>query len=106
MVVVLKSGIRSGNEVAIPILANRMLGIARSMPGFISNTVYIAEDSAPVSIHEWTSTGDPWARRAQPECVVAQNFGRKLPDTEYAPHFCDDPGRFAIPAVFAACGAQ
>ncbi len=71
--------------------------LARSMPGYISDKAYFAEDGERVSIHEWESAEHLRAWRTHPEHVKVQKLGRQDFYESYTLYACDEPrtSRFA-----------
>ncbi len=70
-------------------LRARVQEIAESMPGYISNKTFVAEDGERVSIHHWESEELLRAFRNHPVHVEIQKFGRKKLYTEYSIYVCE-----------------
>ena len=83
---IFRSRLRPENADAFQALAQRMLELAESMPGFISYTSYTAEDGERCSIIEFESPDHMRAWRQNPEHLEAQRIGRERFYTEYALH--------------------
>ena len=73
---VFRSMLRSGIDSDFGELADRMLEIAESMPGFVSYKVFVAPDGERASIIEFRSVDELEAWRKQPEHLAAQKRGR------------------------------
>jgi heme-degrading monooxygenase HmoA len=71
--------------------AEKMLRLARSLPGFISYKAYTAPDGERVSIHEWESAEELRAWRQHPEHLVMQRIGREQFYEEYTLYVMDAP---------------
>ena len=84
VVTVFRSRLRPENAGEFQELAQRMLRLAESMPGFISYKVYIAEDGERCSIVEFESPEHLRAWREQPEHREAQRVGRERFYAEYS----------------------
>lgn len=63
--------------------AERMLELARGMPGFISFKAFTAQDGERVSVSEWESLEHVRAWREHPEHREAQRLGRERYYQEY-----------------------
>jgi len=61
-----------------------MLELARSMPGFISYKVYVADDGERCSVIEFDSPENLQAWRKHPEHLEAQQTGRARYYEEYS----------------------
>jgi heme-degrading monooxygenase HmoA len=70
-------------------LAERMLTIASSMPGFVSYKDFSAEDGENVSIVEFESPETLTAWREHPEHKAAQLRGREAFFAEYQIQVCE-----------------
>lgn len=68
--------------------AARMSEMARTMPGYISHKVFIAEDGERVTIVEFADDSGQEGWRTRPEHVEAQKKGRKDFYTEYKLQIC------------------
>jgi heme-degrading monooxygenase HmoA len=77
VVVIFRSRLRDDAGPEYGLLAQRMLELARTMPGFISFRHYEAEDGERVSIIEWENEETLAAWRNHPEHRHAQKRGRE-----------------------------
>ena len=77
VIAVFRSRLRSEHAEEFQRLAERMLEIARSMPGFVSYKVYAAADGERCSIIEFESPELLRAWREHPEHREAQRLGRE-----------------------------
>ena len=91
VVVVFRSRIRPEDPDGFQALADRMLTLAQSMPGFISYKAYRADDGERVSIHEWETAEHLRAWREHPQHVAAQKLGRERHYEEYTSYVCEAP---------------
>jgi len=91
VVVVFRSRVRPETAERYYAEVERLEAIARSMPGYISNKGYFAEDGERVSIHEWESAEALRAWRMHPEHVKLQKLGREEFYDEYTGYVCDEP---------------
>lgn len=83
---VFRSRLRADNAGEFQALAGRMLELARSMPGFVSYKVYVAEDGERASIIEFESAEHLRAWREHPKHREAMEIGRKRFYEEYSLH--------------------
>ena len=83
VIIVFRSRLRSEHTDDFQRLADRMLQIAQSMPGFISYKVYAAADGERCSIIEFESLEHLRAWREHPEHRDAQRLGRERFYEEY-----------------------
>ena len=74
---VFRSRLRSENADEFRRLADRMLELAESMPGFVSYKVYVSEDGERCSIIEFETLEQLQAWREHPEHRNAQRIGRE-----------------------------
>lgn len=81
---VFRSRLRDEGSEEFLALAERMLEIARSMPGFISYTNFRSADGERVSIIEFESAGALQAWRTHPEHAAAMQRGRESFYEEYS----------------------
>ncbi len=86
---VFRSRLRPENADAFQALAQRMLELAESMPGFISYTSYTAEDGERCSIIEFESPEHLQAWRQLPEHQQAMRTGRERFYLEYSSHIAE-----------------
>jgi len=87
--VVFRSRLRPEHAEEFHALADRMLEIARSMPGFVSYEVYAAEDGRRCSVIEFESPETLRAWREHPEHRAAQQLGREKFYEEYSLHVAE-----------------
>lgn len=86
VLVVFRSRIRDDNASEFEALADEMMVLARSMPGFISYQVYKAADGERCSIIEFDTVEHLRAWRDQPEHRAAQQRGRERFYESYSLH--------------------
>ena len=91
VVVVFRSRIRSEFTDEFQALADRMLMLCRTMPGFLSYKVYRNDDGERVSIHEWDTAEHLRAWREHPEHLISQQLGRERYYEEYTSYVTDSP---------------
>jgi heme-degrading monooxygenase HmoA len=70
-------------------VAERMLELARAMPGFVAFKTFTAPDGERVSIVEFESEEATIAWRDHPAHRAAQELGRKKFYSEYSIQVCD-----------------
>lgn len=76
----------------------RMVSLARAMPGFVSIKDYAAEDGERLALIEWESHETLAAWRDRPEHRAAQHAGRADYYDWYALDVCDVVRRSRFPA--------
>ena len=76
IVVVFRSRVRAEHAEEYAGLVAEMAAIAESMPGFVSEKTFTAEDGERVSVQEWESEERLRAWRAHPGHLRAQQRGR------------------------------
>jgi heme-degrading monooxygenase HmoA len=88
IVTVFRSRLRRelGDEYAD--LADRMSELARTMPGYVSEKNFVAEDGERVTIVEFENEEGLRAWRTNPEHLAAQRLGRQKYYTEYHIQVC------------------
>jgi len=91
VVVLFRSRLRLERAAEFEQLADRMLTLAREMPGFISYKRYTSEDGERVSVHEWESAEHLRAWREHPEHRTTQALGRERYYEEYTSYVCESP---------------
>lgn len=96
-VVVFRSRIRPEHAEEFQRLADRMLELCQTMPGFISYKVYRNDDGERVSIHEWETAEHLRAWREHPEHRKAQQLGRERYYAEYTSYVADTPRESRFP---------
>ena len=89
MIAIFRSRLRHEISEEFNELADKMLGIASSMPGFISYKVYVSDDGERCSIIEFDSADHLLAWRNHPEHLDAQRAGRESYYEEYSLHVCE-----------------
>jgi len=75
-----------GDEYAA--LADRMSELARTMPGYVSEKNFVAEDGERVTIVEFENEEGLRAWRTNPEHLAAQKLARQKYYTEYHIQVC------------------
>ena len=75
-----------GDEYAA--LADRMSELARTMPGYVSEKNFVAEDGERVTIVEFENEEGLRAWRTNPEHLAAQRLARQKYYTEYHVQVC------------------
>ncbi len=91
VVVVFRPRIRPDDSDGFHALADQMLTLAQSMPGFISYKAYTADDGERVSIHEWETAEQLRAWREHPQHLIAQRLGRERYYEQYTSYVCETP---------------
>lgn len=89
VIAIFRSRLRRESSADFNELADKMLGLARSMPGFISYKVYVSDDGERCSVIEFDSTDHLQAWREHPEHLDAQQTGRENYYQEYSLHVCE-----------------
>ncbi len=89
VITVFRSRLRAEHADDFQQLAARMLELAKSMPGFISYKVYVAEDGERATIIEFESPEHLRAWREHPEHREAQRIGRERFYDEYSIQVCE-----------------
>ncbi|MEN8185002.1 MAG: antibiotic biosynthesis monooxygenase [Myxococcota bacterium] len=89
VVTVFRSRLRAEHADEFQALAEQMLKLARSMPGFISHRVYVSEDGERASIVEFDSAETLEAWREHPKHQEAQQTGRERYYEEYSLEVCE-----------------
>lgn len=77
VVTVFRSRLRPGVEDEYGPMAERMLELARSMPGFVDFKTFTAADGERVSVVTFADSDAHGAWRAHPEHTEAQRLGRE-----------------------------
>jgi heme-degrading monooxygenase HmoA len=83
---VFRSRLRPENAEDFQMLADKMLELAQSMPGFISYKRYLNEDGERCSIVEFETPEQLLAWREHPMHREAQRMGRERYYQEYSLH--------------------
>jgi heme-degrading monooxygenase HmoA len=81
---VFRSRIRPENADEFHGLADELMELARSMPGFVSYKVYRSDDGERASLIEFETPEQLMAWREHPRHVEAQQIGRDRFYTEYS----------------------
>ena len=89
VIALFRSRLRTGIGPEFNGLAERMLEIARAMPGFLSYKVYVAEDGERCSVIEFDSPENLRAWREHPDHRAAQTKGRERFYEEYTLHVAE-----------------
>jgi heme-degrading monooxygenase HmoA len=92
---VFRSRLRPENAEEFQKLADELLKLAQSMPGFISYKRYVHEDGERCSIIEFETPEQLWAWRQHPIHQNAQRMGREKYYEEYSLHVFGDAIREA-----------
>ncbi len=95
VIAVFRSRLRPEHAGEFQELADKLLKLARSMPGFISYKVYASEDGERASIIEFETPEQLRAWREHPEHVPAQQLGRERFYSEYSLHV-SEPDRESL----------
>jgi heme-degrading monooxygenase HmoA len=93
VLVVFRSRLRPENADQFQTLADKLLELARSMPGFISYKRYLNEDGERCSIIEFETAAQLLAWREHPVHCEAQCMGREKYYQEYTLHVFEKPLR-------------
>ena len=91
--VVFRSRIRPEGAEAFQKLADELLALARSMPGFVSYKRYLHEDGERCSIIEFETPQQLLAWREHPVHREAQRMGRERFYQRYTLHVFEEPSR-------------
>lgn len=104
IVTVFRSRLRPGVGDDYTALAARMAAIARTMPGYVSEKDYVADDGERVTIVEFEHAEGLRAWRTNPEHLAAQKLAREKYLTAYHIQVCtlDRESKFTAPEVAAA----
>ena len=81
---VFRSRLRPQHAEEFQELAEKMLALAETMPGFISYKLYTSDDGERASIVEFESPEQLQAWREHPEHLQAQRIGRERFYQEYS----------------------
>jgi heme-degrading monooxygenase HmoA len=68
---------------------DRMAGLAREMPGYVSSRSFVAEDGERLNLIEWNSGEALRAWATHPEHLAAQKLGRQKFYAEYHLQVCE-----------------
>ena len=89
IVTVFRSRLREGLREEYVGLVERMVELARTMPGYLSHKGFFAEDGERVTIVEFESADAQRAWRMHPEHRDAQRKGREIYYEEYSIQMCE-----------------
>jgi heme-degrading monooxygenase HmoA len=89
VIAIFRSRLRPEHAEEFQALADRMLRLARAMPGFLSYQVYRSEDGARCSVIEFESAEALRAWREHPEHRAAQRLGRERFYEAYTLHVAE-----------------
>ena len=88
IVTVFRSRVRQENIEEYTKMAEKMSGLAQSMPGYISHNGFTAEDGERVTIVEFESEETQRAWAELPAHRKAQQMGRERFYSEFSIHVC------------------
>jgi heme-degrading monooxygenase HmoA len=99
IVTIFRSRLRPGIEVEYHAMADRMSALARTMPGYVSEKNFAAEDGERVTIVEFAHEEGQRTWRTNPEHIAAQKLGREKYYAEYHIAVCtlDHESKFKTP---------
>jgi heme-degrading monooxygenase HmoA len=97
VVTIFRSRLRPGVEDEYGPVAERMLALAKSMPGFVSSKDYVAGDGERVAVIEFASEAAHAAWRDHPEHRRAQQRGRERFYAAYQVQVCRLEQRRSFP---------
>jgi heme-degrading monooxygenase HmoA len=89
IVTVFRSRLKPGVLDEYVAMANRMNEIVKTMPGYISDTDFIAEDGERVTVVEFESEEALRAWRRHPEHIMAQEKARAVYFSSYRIQVCE-----------------
>jgi len=84
VITIFRSRLRPEHADQFRIVADRMLALARAMPGFLSYKAFASDDGERCSIIEFDSLEHHRAWREHPEHRQAQHLGRERFYAEYS----------------------
>ena len=90
VVVIFRSRLRNEADDEYSVTAQRMVELARAMPGFISHKTFANPDGERVSIIEFESEQTMAAWRNHPEHRQAQQRGREVFYRSYSIQVCTE----------------
>lgn len=88
IVTVFRSRLRPGVGDEYAALAQRMAAIARTMPGYVSEKDFVADDGERVTIVEFAHEEGLRAWRTNPEHLAAQKLAREKYYSDYHIQVC------------------
>lgn len=86
---IFRSRLRDEHAAEFHALADEMMELARSMPGFVSYRVYVAEDGERASLIEFDTAEHLRAWREHPRHRAAQQLGRERFYEAYTLQVCE-----------------
>ncbi len=89
IVTVFRSRLRPGVRDQYLAMANRMHEIAKTMPGYVSDKDFVAEDGERVTVVEFESEEAMRAWRQHPEHIMAQKKARAVYFSSYRIQVCE-----------------
>jgi heme-degrading monooxygenase HmoA len=89
IVTVFRSRLRPGAREDYVALVDRMVELAKTMPGYISHKGFFAEDGERVTIVEFEHEEGMRAWRMNPEHRAAQKKAREIYYSEYSVQVCN-----------------
>jgi heme-degrading monooxygenase HmoA len=89
IVTVFRSRLRAGAREEYIALVDRMVELARTMPGYISHKGFFADDGERVTIVEFEHEDGMRAWRMNPEHRAAQKKAREIYYSEYSVQVCN-----------------
>ena len=104
IITVFRSRLRPGVREEYVALVERMMELARTMPGYISHKGFFADDGERVTIVEFEHEEGMRAWRTNPEHRVAQKLAREKYYSEYSVQVCtlDRESKFKAAETAAA----
>ncbi|HXQ44123.1 MAG TPA: antibiotic biosynthesis monooxygenase [Acidimicrobiales bacterium] len=97
VVTVFRSTLRPEAVGEYEVVSERMVGLARAMPGFVDYKTFAADDGERVTIVTFASPAHHRAWRDHPEHREAQRLGRERFYTSYAIQVCTDVSESRFP---------
>ena len=101
---VFRSRLRDENREAYMALAPRISELARTMPGYRSQKVFVAEDGERVTIVEFEDEASQRAWSQQVDHVAAKKEGRASFYAEYSLQICEVVRESRFPPAPPAAG--
>ena len=97
VITIFRSRLRNDHDDEYERWAQRMVELARGMPGFRSIKAFAADDGERVSLIEFADLATQAAWRAHPEHVEAQRLGRERFYSEFDLQVCTPVKRIRFP---------
>jgi heme-degrading monooxygenase HmoA len=88
LVIVFRSRLKPGISADYAALAQRMTALAHTMPGFVSEKNFVADDGERVTVVEFEHADGLHAWRTNPEHIAAQKLAREKFYTNYHIQVC------------------